>query len=81
MIVGGVCVYRLAIHAFPERGPFVIGHGVEEGFAECGVWVRPPLRVVVGVWAVLVWWPGTGVMATPTFMLFAGAVVFLGGRF
>ena len=48
----------LPVDALPERGTFVVGEGVEEGFAECGVWVRVLLVlleviVVVGVgWGV-----------------------------
>ena len=30
----------LAVDAFPEGGAFVVGEGVEEGFAEGGVWVE-----------------------------------------
>lgn len=37
MVVGRVGVDRLAVDALPERGAFVVGEGVEEGFAECGV--------------------------------------------
>ena len=30
----------LSVHAFPVCGAFVVGEGVEEGFAECGVGVE-----------------------------------------
>lgn len=34
----------MAVDAFPECGAFVVGEGVKEGFAECGlgVWLVAP---------------------------------------
>ncbi len=29
----------LAVDGFPEGGAFVVGEGIEEGFAEGGLWI------------------------------------------
>ena len=71
-------MYRLAIHPFPERGAFVVGHRVEEGFAECGVRVRPLRTIVVPRWVAIVRLTGTSVIAALTFGFLGSAVVFRG---
>lgn len=39
-------MYRLPVDALPERGAFVIGEGVEEGFSEGGVGIEGVERVL-----------------------------------
>ena len=68
-MVGRIGVHGLAVDAFPERGPFVVGEGVEEGLPERalrvlvgGFHLRPAVAgsvaVVVGLGIVVVWWGG-----------------------
>ena len=68
----------LPVDTFPEVGTLVVGEGVEEGFAECGVWVHlvPFLFEVVVV--VGIGWRGVGtpfgVVVAVTVMMMVMAV-------
>lgn len=47
---------RLPVHTFPERGSFVVGEGVEEGFAEGDVRVHEEgffVPAVAGVFVII----------------------------
>lgn len=80
VIVGWISVDRLPIDTFPESGAFVVGEGVEEGFAEGVVWVEAVSVGTVGIRDRRGSWSATAVCSVGTIVMMMSVVVVGGFR-